>query len=45
MSERTPGKSSNTPLIIILAIGGLVLLGAIGYGAMVLSGPMPGMGH
>lgn len=45
MPEADPGRSSNTPLIIILAIGGLVLLGAIGYGAMVLSGPMPGMGH
>lgn len=45
MSERPTGKSSNTALVIMLAIGGLVLLGAIGYGAMVLSGPMPGMGH
>lgn len=36
MSEPTPEKSSNTLLIIILAIGGVTLLGAIGYGAMVL---------
>ena len=32
-------------IIIILAAAGLIVLGAIGYAAMVMSGPMPGMGH
>lgn len=44
MSDRTP-EGSRLPLILILVLGGAILLGAIAYGAMVMSGPMPGMGH
>lgn len=39
-----PAKS-NLPVLIILGIAALILLGAAGYAAMVVSGPMPGMGH
>lgn len=45
MPDPTPARGSNTQLIIILAVAGLILLGAIGYAAMAMSGPMPGMGH
>lgn len=45
MADRSPGRGPNIPLIIILAAGGLVLLGAIAYAAMIMAGPMPGMGH
>jgi hypothetical protein len=46
MSDRdVPRKRGNGPLIAILVVGGLIMLVAIGYAAMVASGPMPGMGH
>jgi hypothetical protein len=40
-----PRKRGNGPLIAILIVGGLIMLVAIGYAAMVAAGPMPGMGH
>lgn len=38
-------RRSIIPMLLIFGVAGAVLLVAVGYSVMMVSGPMPGMNH
>lgn len=45
LDEPPARRRSIVPMLLIFGLAGAVLLLAVGYSLMMVSGPMPGMNH